>query len=260
MLKKLSQRLSDPVFYRKRFRQLTRPFRRNQIIGAESHSLSELDLKDVLLVIAHPDDEVFCSGLLCELNSLGANTRIACLTRGEGGPLIDGITREELPVIRESEMEKSCAVLGVNDLTFLDVIDPTGSEFRTFAPDISVNDLAAKIDSLPDPGLIIAHGSGGEYWHPAHLLVHQVAKRVASEKRKQFLTFNAADEQHPIPSIINHDDPAHIRLETSIHQEARIRSLEAHHSQLGVFANFAAGTHLDFIEKTQRESLSLAQY
>ena len=71
MWSKLVQRLTDPLFYRKRFLQLLRPLRPLQ--AARPVELDELLAKPgpVLVVIAHPDDELFASGLLCELAARG---------------------------------------------------------------------------------------------------------------------------------------------------------------------------------------------
>ena len=41
--------------------------------------------RDILVVIAHPDDEVFASGTICLCAERGFRISIACATDGEGG-------------------------------------------------------------------------------------------------------------------------------------------------------------------------------
>jgi N-acetylglucosamine malate deacetylase 2 len=95
MWSKLSQRLTDPLFYRKRGLQLLRKIRPPR--APRPVTLERLLEKagPVLVVVAHPDDELFASGLLRELSARGRDFHIACLTRGEGG--ITGATEPEIP-------------------------------------------------------------------------------------------------------------------------------------------------------------------
>ena len=86
LLVKACHRLTDPVFYRKQFRRLSRVFKKETGI-AEYQSLDSLGVvpSNVVVVVAHPDDEVFCSGLLIQLVEHGAHVKVLCLTKGEGG-------------------------------------------------------------------------------------------------------------------------------------------------------------------------------
>ena len=58
---------------------------------------------NVLVVVAHPDDEVFCSGLLIQLIERNATVKILCLTKGEGGPTGD-TPRNQLGEKRERKL------------------------------------------------------------------------------------------------------------------------------------------------------------
>ena len=44
-----------------------------------------VEKSDVVVVIAHPDDEVFASGTLCLLAERGFKIALVCVTDGEGG-------------------------------------------------------------------------------------------------------------------------------------------------------------------------------
>ncbi len=50
------------------------------------------------------------------------------------------LRRDYTPADLKKEMEKSCAALGVTQLTFLGHIDPTAKGYRVFAPDVSSSD------------------------------------------------------------------------------------------------------------------------
>ena len=255
MWSKLSQRLTDPLFYRKRWLQLLRPLR-----PPRSPRLVLLDqLLDtagpVLVVIAHPDDELFASCLLCELSARGREFHIACLTRGEGG-VTGGGTREELGLIRETELRESAAALGAASVVFLGHVDPLGKEHRTYAPAVRVADLAEQLKGLLEklhPSLVITHGSGGEYWHPAHLLVHgAVFQAVADEL--PVLTLHAWQKGHPLPGLLNRDDPADLMVDGKNHREQRLAAFRAHRSQHGYFANHGGGSLGGYVDRTAQEA------
>ena len=178
VLRKIWQRSIDPVFYRKKCRDFCRRFRQFD----DSPQLTDWrDLGEVrraTVVVAHPDDETFCSGLISSLAGEGVEVDVVCLTRGEGGPT-GGESRATLGARREEEMRSACAILGVSQVKFLGYIDPTAKGYRVFAPSVSAADLSIELqDYLVDSDLILSHGSSGEYWHPAHLLVFDAIDRI----------------------------------------------------------------------------------
>lgn len=258
---KILHRLSDPVFYRKRSRDLLRKFRAFDD-EPKVHSVKELgSLKKVVVIVAHPDDETFCSGLLCELLELGVRVQLLCLTRGEGGPT-GGATREELGLIRAAEMEQACRELGIEHLVFLDHIDPIGGKYRVFAPEVSAEELAEQIlPMVRDADLVLSHGSSGEYWHPAHLLIHRAMSELTKDRPADegpaWMCFLARDAEYPMPRLVNWDDPVYLRIDTSRHVVRRTRALENHKSQLGLFGRFARGDYHDFVRLSAVESYSL---
>ncbi len=213
-----------------------------------------------MIVIAHPDDETFTGGLICELVSLGCEVEVVCLTRGEGGPTGQW-TRGELGVVRTGEMEKACNVLGVKTLTFLDHIDPVGGQYRVFAPDVSTKALVRQILPLIEGAdLVVSHGSCGEYWHSAHLLVYSAVKASLAQCQESvpgWMTFMARQPGHRMKRLINWDDEADVEIDVSSHASKRLEALKCHQSQSGLFCRFAEGTQEDYIEKTSIETLAL---
>lgn len=252
ILKKIWQRITDPVFFRKRFRQVmgccgkaeeVSEYRTTEVLG---------DFRHLVVVVAHPDDETFCSGLICRLVSAGKIVDLLCLTRGEGGPKGE-CSRRDLGKVREAEMVEACKVLGIRELVFLDHVDPVAREHKVFAPDVSVAALANQIEPyLANADYVVTHGSSGEYWHPAHLLVHEAVGIAVADR--PWMTFLAAREDHPIPKLVNLDDPAHLVLDVSGKKTIRRKALSCHESQASLFRRFAGGSLADFVAKTSIES------
>lgn len=72
----------------------------------------------LLVAVAHPDDETFgCGGLLLHAAAAGTDTYVVCATRGEAGE--GGTGDEPLGVVRERELHRAAAVLGVREVTLL---------------------------------------------------------------------------------------------------------------------------------------------
>src|ERR1700687_5971991 len=79
------------------------------------------ETSDILVVIAHPDDEVFASGTICLCAEKGFRITLACATHGEGGSRdLFGVRSDvELGEIRRQELMLSSRVLGVSEVCFL---------------------------------------------------------------------------------------------------------------------------------------------
>lgn len=194
---------------------------------------------NILCLVAHPDDEtILTGGVLALLAARGAAVHVACLTRGEGGdlgepPLTD---REHLGEVREQEMVCAVGKLGGKSLTFLGYTDPTvGPGEQLFAPAHSPVMLAGQIAAAIKQfkiDAVLTHGSNGEYGHPAHVLLHQMALAAVASLRKLsspsgrgaggesdvqplLYTFAASFPEHPRPRLANTDDPADLVLDVS---------------------------------------------
>jgi len=266
LLKRTYQRLGDPVFYEKRFGNVRRKLKTlagKTVVPPEPFSLDLLPSNPrVMLVVAHPDDETFCSGTLCELASRGASIEVISLTRGEGGPT-GGYDRSSLGQVREQEMQQSCAVLGVRKVHFLDYLDPVAMEFRAFAPNVGIEELSNRLTEFfleQHPHLVLTHGSNGEYWHPAHLLVHRAVLRAASSSRPEpgslhVATFNAWQEGHAFESLLNVDDQPNLVLDVTPWHKKRLAAFKSHTSQLGWFGRTTGESPDRFIKVTALEAL-----
>jgi LmbE family N-acetylglucosaminyl deacetylase len=138
---------------------------------------------DVLVVIAHPDDEIFVSGTVCLCAEKGFTVAVACVTDGEGGEaeLLPLNLGTRLGEIRRRQLELSATVLGIAKVIFLeqaDVADPEVAGVLSWDTEKVADRIAQLIDQL-QPQLILTHGPLGGYGHLAHRVVyHSVMKAV----------------------------------------------------------------------------------
>ena len=194
----------------------------------------------ILAFFAHPDDEtVFLGGTFAYLAAQGAKIHFICATRGEGGEMGDPpiCTREELGPVREKEL--TCAVdsLGGKNLQFLGFRDPpVGPDGDLYPFTEDTDELVAGLRNLIssiNPQIIISHGPGGEYGHPAHIQAHR-GLMMALEKEP---------DHHPVvysPSWLNREtsefSPApHFMVDTKPWFDIKIQAINCHRSQHDMF-------------------------
>jgi N-acetylglucosamine malate deacetylase 2 len=198
---------------------------------------------NILCVVAHPDDEtVFAGGTLALLAARGADVRILCCTRGEGGetgepPLC---SRAELGAVREAELRCAARALGCVGVDFLPFRDPdVGPDGALFAfadsPQAVIPRIQEMMESL-QPNAVITHGSNGEYGHPAHLLAHQACLQAARLAGVPCVyTFGADFPAHPRKRSANRGDPADFVVDIVPAFEKKLAALECHRTQQALF-------------------------
>jgi len=143
----------------------------------------------ILGFFAHPDDEsVFLGGTFAYLADQGMEIHFICATRGEGGEMGDPpiCTREDLGSVREKELQCAVEALGGKTVRFLDFQDPLigpEGELYSYAEDTNglVEVLQDEINRV-EPDVVITHGPGGEYGHPAHIQSHEAMMRALSRE------------------------------------------------------------------------------
>lgn len=129
----------------------------------------------ILAFFAHPDDELSVGSTLARYADSGVDITLICATRGEAATIYSppeyGATRDNLAQVRTSELECCCAVLGIQDLRWLDWPDGGVASMD--------RDLAAaeviKIIREVRPQVMITHPDHGGYPHPDHLAIHDIA-------------------------------------------------------------------------------------
>jgi bacillithiol biosynthesis deacetylase BshB2 len=139
-----------------------------------------MSAKQILVVLAHPDDETFiCGGTLARYAAQGVRITLVCATRGEMGRRL-GVppfaTRETLPIVREHELRAACEPLGIADLRLLGLRDKT---VDYYAPALLAARIAEIIHEVQPDVVITFHDLVGG--HPDHCAIGR-ATRLAYEQ------------------------------------------------------------------------------
>lgn len=193
----------------------------------------------LLCIHAHPDDELYCGGLVVELSRRGIPVHLVCVTRGEGGGLGRPpiATRQTVGSVREQETRCSASALGAASIEFLGYVDPVGTDgFRApeHDPDEFKRDVLAAV-ARHRPAVILTHGSNGEYGHPAHVMVHEMVLQAVVSLGSEASPLYGFRAAHPGASQdgggLNKDDPAHLVLDVSPHFERLLAAHVCHRTQ-----------------------------
>jgi LmbE family N-acetylglucosaminyl deacetylase len=139
---------------------------------------------------AHPDDEaIITGGTLARAASDGHRVVLVYATRGELGPMLDGVERspDELGVHRVGEAERAASLLGAARVVFLDYGDSgmAGEESNGAAAafwNVDVDEASARLAELlreENAEVVTTYDERGGYEHPDHIKVHEVGLHAA---------------------------------------------------------------------------------
>lgn len=172
----------------------------------------------VLVVVAHPDDELTMAPAIAALARQGRAVTILFATTGDQGPGVTDLARgPELGAIRRKEAQCSAKALGA-EARFLDGL---GDGTLASAPQAAnspaarfINLFAAEYVAL-DPGLVLTWGPDGGYGHGDHrmvsALVTQALQSLAAQYRPSLLYVGIpAGRLPPVPEMARwaETDPA----------------------------------------------------
>jgi LmbE family N-acetylglucosaminyl deacetylase len=134
------------------------------------------DLRRVLVVVAHPDDESFgLGGVLDVLTRRGAEVTVLCLTHGEASTLHGGVPGD-LARVRAVELAAAADVLAVARTRLLSY--PDGGLAGIAGTELAdrVREVAAEVK----PTHLLVFDDGGVTGHPDH--VHATRAAVAAAR------------------------------------------------------------------------------
>ena len=196
------------------------------------------DAVRALVVITHPDDELFMSGTLGRLSQAQIPVNVICVTRGEAGSgpgCLAGL-HTDLGRIREGELMQAAKILGVEEVHVLG--------FADIHPKLFVAerdwDLAALCNCIQSiiahvkPTLVFSHGPHGGTGHPAHKAVYH-ATRCALEQAESTACHYSFAAMTPARFYSEYfDDDCDFYIDVRSMAPLRELSFSYHQSQLQV--------------------------
>jgi len=136
----------------------------------------------LLVVLAHPDDEIFLGGVIAHSSDRGARITLACATDGEAGDVHPSLGKiDDLGAVRANELRESCRALGIAPPVRLGFHDSGRHEqqrhddARALA-NVDMREVEEVILRVIDdvkPHVVVTFDPHGWYYHPDHLAVHR---------------------------------------------------------------------------------------
>ena len=220
------------------------------------------DRGGLLVVTAHPDDEVLIAGgTLAACAWAGLPTAVVCLTRGEQGPICDPgrATRATLGEVRADELHSACAVLGVQWVRC----------YRRQDGNLPWSNRSAIIGQLTNvlnarlPDAVVTFGEDGLYYHPDHIATYEFTLRAVAraaeppalyrsvwpddlmeelvdELRRRELPTDLWDLEPGEFGVDGEDRVGELVLDVRPHAIRKLAALRCHRTQLGPEHAFAA--------------------
>jgi very-short-patch-repair endonuclease/LmbE family N-acetylglucosaminyl deacetylase len=135
---------------------------------------------DVLIIIAHPDDESFLfAGTTMKFEDEGKTVGIICATRGERGAdrLNRNLSMEQMAKIREQELYSACHILNCTCNEFFGYPD---GRLEKLNFDRLVKILTTRINEY-QPKIILTFGKEGISGHRDHIIVGKAAVEASKQ-------------------------------------------------------------------------------
>lgn len=191
---------------------------------------------EVLVTVAHPDDETLISGTLAKLINRGCDVTVVYTTSGDDGPDMTGreLQGNALAQVREKEAHTSLDHIGVvNPPVFLKF--PDGKVWENSE---LIRDTLILIFNQLNPCIIITFGPDGVTDDLDHITTGQLTDQVFNELNIGTLLLHMAISRiaskiYPIPAPVD-DDGIDLRVNVADFKRERMRSNNAHRTQFGL--------------------------
>jgi N-acetyl-1-D-myo-inositol-2-amino-2-deoxy-alpha-D-glucopyranoside deacetylase len=136
----------------------------------------------LLVVFAHPGNEIFHSGMLAHLGDRGARVTLVCATNGEAGrphPSVGPV--DDLGALRVQELQLSCARLGIEPPVLLGFHDSARKERQRHddphaLANVDMLDVEAAIRGViadVKPHVVMTFEPHGGNYHPDHVAIQR---------------------------------------------------------------------------------------
>ena len=136
----------------------------------------------LLIVLAHPDDEVFHGGVLAHLSERGVRVTLVCATDGDAGKVHPSVGPvSDLGALRIEELRLSCKRLGIDDPVLLRFHDSARKERQRHddphaLANVDMLDVEAALRGIiadVKPHVIVTFEPHGWYYHPDHVAIQR---------------------------------------------------------------------------------------
>ena len=162
-------------------------------------------MSTILAVTAHPDDESFLfGGTLAICRRRGWKAGLLCLTDGQAGRTGGLVERAGLGPWRRVELERACAVLGIEHVIMPGLMDGAlgepGDERGSAIVREVIEDFGAEV--------ILTFGPEGASGHPDHRCVWRWSKAAAAGRTLYAATFREGMDVPggpplPVTTVVN---------------------------------------------------------
>jgi LmbE family N-acetylglucosaminyl deacetylase len=228
--------------------------------------MSETRPASLLVVLAHPDDEIFHGGVLAHLSERDVRITLVCATDGEAGtphPSMGAVA--DLGALRVEELKLSCERLGLKPPVLLRFHDSARKERQRHddphaLANVDMLDVEAAIRGIIadiKPHVMLTFEPHGWYYHPDHVAIQRAATAAffssgvlaceaprrlfyASMLHDIFVRFAEASRGRGIIDGLDPDifatapDTVAVSFDASAYLERKLFALTAHRSAFGV--------------------------
>ena len=194
----------------------------------------------ILVILAHPDDpEFFCGGSIARWTHAGHHVSYCLLTCGDKGTQDRSITPDALCSLRQEEQNAAAAVLGVDQVQFLDYPD------GYLVPDIQLRRDITRVIREEQPDVLVTCDPTNLYVketylnHPDHRAAGQAPLDAVFPAARDHLTFielwrDENLEPHIVREVwISLPGEANVTLDVTEYWEMKLQALYHHKSQIG---------------------------
>ncbi|QGK71446.1 PIG-L family deacetylase [Allosaccharopolyspora coralli] len=215
------------------------------------------DVRQVLVVTAHPDDVDFgTAGTVASWRTAGVGVTYCVCSSGEAGAT-DGLgghqlTLDEMRTLRENEQRSAARAVGVDDVRFL------GHPDGRLVADLTLRRDITRVIRAVRPDRVVAHSPEINWGrlhvsHPDHRAVGEATVAAVYPDSRTPLAHPELVEDGLQPWTVHElwlteapDERINHAVDVTDHYEAKLAALHAHHSQTA---------HLDGLGSMIREHL-----
>jgi LmbE family N-acetylglucosaminyl deacetylase len=195
--------------------------------------------KDILVILAHPDDpEFFLGATIARWIKAGHTVRYVLLTQGDKGAEDGKLTMEEICRIRREEQVNAAGLLGVKSVDFMDYQD------GYLVPDLEMRKKVVRCIRQYQPQILVTCDPSNlfpnEHYvnHPDHRYAGQVViDAVFPAAGNRFFFPELLDEgyePHEVEEVwMSLTNTPNVRMDVTDFWDIKLKSLKHHVSQIG---------------------------